>query len=165
VLAGGSPELTQAIVAAVIKEGHFARHIQRMRKLYAERREATAAGLENVLGKHMRIDSQARRNALDLAAERPTVRPSACCAYASRRAVRGSIVGLDDGYRWSLGLAGGSDGGQRERLSSRGPRQRSATAAVLDGCVLKTERSWPRTHGGSWTFQCGPRCSTLEAVD
>jgi GntR family transcriptional regulator/MocR family aminotransferase len=56
--AGGSPELTQAIVTAFIKEGHFARHIQRMRKLYAQRREATAAGLESVLGKHMRIDSQ-----------------------------------------------------------------------------------------------------------
>jgi GntR family transcriptional regulator/MocR family aminotransferase len=56
--AGGSPELTQAIVTAFITEGHFARHIQRMRKLYAERRDATAAGLESVLGKHMRIDSQ-----------------------------------------------------------------------------------------------------------
>jgi GntR family transcriptional regulator / MocR family aminotransferase len=58
-LAGGSPELTQAIVAAFITEGHFARHIQRMRKLYAERRQATAAGLESALGKHIRIDSQA----------------------------------------------------------------------------------------------------------
>jgi GntR family transcriptional regulator/MocR family aminotransferase len=57
-LAGGSPALTQTIVAAFITEGHFARHIQRMRKLYAERREATAAGLESVLGKHLRIDSQ-----------------------------------------------------------------------------------------------------------
>jgi GntR family transcriptional regulator/MocR family aminotransferase len=57
-LAGGSPELTQAIVTAFMTEGHFARHIQRMRKLYAERRRATAAGLESVLGKHMRIDSQ-----------------------------------------------------------------------------------------------------------
>ena len=56
--AGGSPELTQTIVAAFIKEGHFARHIQRMRKLYAERRAATAAGLESVLGKRMPIDSQ-----------------------------------------------------------------------------------------------------------
>lgn len=56
--AGGSPGLTQAIVTAFITEGHFARHIQRMRKLYAERREMTAAGLESVLGKHMRIDSQ-----------------------------------------------------------------------------------------------------------
>ena len=57
ILAGGSPELTQAVVTAFITEGHFARHIQRMRKLYAERREATTAGLASVLGKHMRIDS------------------------------------------------------------------------------------------------------------
>jgi GntR family transcriptional regulator / MocR family aminotransferase len=57
VFAGGSPELTQAIVAAFITEGHFARHIQRMRKLYTARREATTAGLQSVLGKHMRIDS------------------------------------------------------------------------------------------------------------
>jgi GntR family transcriptional regulator / MocR family aminotransferase len=58
IFAGGSPELTQAIVTAFITEGHFARHIQRMRKLYVERREATIAGLERVLGQHMRIDSQ-----------------------------------------------------------------------------------------------------------
>ncbi len=58
VFAGGSPELTQAIVMAFIAEGHFARHIQRMRKLYAERREATIAGLESALGKHVRIDAQ-----------------------------------------------------------------------------------------------------------
>jgi GntR family transcriptional regulator/MocR family aminotransferase len=56
--AGGSPQLTQAIVTAFITEGHFARHIQRMRKLYAERREQTVAGLESVLGKHVQIDSQ-----------------------------------------------------------------------------------------------------------
>ncbi|WP_447773553.1 MocR-like pyridoxine biosynthesis transcription factor PdxR [Variovorax boronicumulans] len=55
--AGGSPELTQSIVTAFIQEGHFARHIQRMRKLYAERREATSAGLASVLGKHVRIDA------------------------------------------------------------------------------------------------------------
>jgi GntR family transcriptional regulator/MocR family aminotransferase len=57
-LAGGSPRLTQAIVTAFITEGHFARHIQRMRKLYAERRQATIAGLESVLGKQLRIDLQ-----------------------------------------------------------------------------------------------------------
>jgi GntR family transcriptional regulator/MocR family aminotransferase len=57
-LAAGSSALTQAIVTAFIAEGHFARHIQRMRKLYADRRQATAAGLESVLGKHLRIDSQ-----------------------------------------------------------------------------------------------------------
>jgi GntR family transcriptional regulator/MocR family aminotransferase len=57
-LAGGSPELTQTIVTAFITEGHFARHIQRMRKLYAARREATAAGLESALGKYVHIASQ-----------------------------------------------------------------------------------------------------------
>lgn len=56
--AGGSPELTQAIVTAFIKEGHFARHIQRMRALYAERRAAAIEGLESVLAQHVRIDSQ-----------------------------------------------------------------------------------------------------------
>jgi GntR family transcriptional regulator/MocR family aminotransferase len=55
---GGGPNLTQAIVTAFIKEGHFARHIQRMRKLYAQRREAAAAGLAGVLGKHMQIEAQ-----------------------------------------------------------------------------------------------------------
>ena len=57
-LSAGCPGITQTIVTAFMAEGHFARHIQRMRKLYAERREATAAGLESVLGKHARIDSQ-----------------------------------------------------------------------------------------------------------
>jgi GntR family transcriptional regulator / MocR family aminotransferase len=56
-LAAGSPQLTQTIVTAFITEGHFARHIQRMRKLYAERRNATVAGLEKVLGTQMRIHS------------------------------------------------------------------------------------------------------------
>lgn len=56
--AGSSPGLTQAIVTAFMAQGHFARHIQRMRKLYGERRQATVAGLESVLGKRMRIDSQ-----------------------------------------------------------------------------------------------------------
>ncbi|KRB97711.1 DNA-binding protein [Hydrogenophaga sp. Root209] len=57
VFAGGSPTLTQGIVTAFITEGHFARHIQRMRKLYAERREAATAGLQRVLGQHMTIDA------------------------------------------------------------------------------------------------------------
>jgi GntR family transcriptional regulator/MocR family aminotransferase len=58
VFAGGSPWLTQAVVSAFIKEGHFARHIQRTRKLYGERRDATAAGLESVLARYLSVDSQ-----------------------------------------------------------------------------------------------------------
>ncbi len=56
--AGGSPELTQAIVTAFIQGGHFARHIQRMRKLYAERRNFTVAALGKVLGNQVSIDAQ-----------------------------------------------------------------------------------------------------------
>lgn len=55
---GGCPELTQAIVATFLTEGHFARHIQRMRKLYAQRREDTVRGLEKALGEDFRIDTQ-----------------------------------------------------------------------------------------------------------
>ena len=57
-MGGGSAHLTQAIVAAFMAEGHFARHIQRMRKLYAERRRVTVAALESALGEHVRIDAQ-----------------------------------------------------------------------------------------------------------
>jgi GntR family transcriptional regulator/MocR family aminotransferase len=57
-LAGGAPALTQAVLASFINEGHFARHIQRMRRLYSERREATAAALSSVLGTRLRIDPQ-----------------------------------------------------------------------------------------------------------
>ncbi|MDM0049735.1 GntR family transcriptional regulator [Variovorax sp. J22R115] len=56
--AGSSPGITQSLVSDFMEEGYFARHIQRMRKLYAERREATAAGLEGVLGKYLHIDPQ-----------------------------------------------------------------------------------------------------------
>jgi GntR family transcriptional regulator/MocR family aminotransferase len=56
--AGTSPQLTQAILAAFIAEGHFARHIQRMRKLYAERRRHAATELARVLGRHVSIDPQ-----------------------------------------------------------------------------------------------------------
>ena len=53
----GCPELTQAIVATFMTEGHFARHIQRMRKLYSERRAFTMIGLQKVLGTRVRIDA------------------------------------------------------------------------------------------------------------
>lgn len=58
ILAGGSPQLTQEIVARFMKEGHFSRHIQRMRKLYSDRRQLTIQGLQKSLGEFMSIDSQ-----------------------------------------------------------------------------------------------------------
>lgn len=54
----GIPEIGQAVLASFINQGHFTRHIHRMRNLYAQRREATAAGLAQALGKHMYIQPQ-----------------------------------------------------------------------------------------------------------
>ena len=53
----GCPELSQAIVATFMAEGHFARHIQRMRKLYSERRTMAVNGLKSVLGERIQIDA------------------------------------------------------------------------------------------------------------
>ncbi len=58
ILGSGIPGLTQALVSTFMSEGHFARHIQRMRRLYAERRRATVAGLSKVFGTAMPIDPQ-----------------------------------------------------------------------------------------------------------
>lgn len=58
IFTGGSPDLTQTIVTAFIQEGHFSRHIQRMRRLYAERRSLTVSALEKVLGDRVSIDPQ-----------------------------------------------------------------------------------------------------------
>jgi GntR family transcriptional regulator/MocR family aminotransferase len=42
--------LLQAVLADLIGEGHFARHLRRMRALYAERRRALVAALDRELG-------------------------------------------------------------------------------------------------------------------
>lgn len=54
----GMAEMTQSIVSDFMLEGHFSRHIHRMRKLYAERRDMAATGLEKILGQHLQIDPQ-----------------------------------------------------------------------------------------------------------
>jgi GntR family transcriptional regulator/MocR family aminotransferase len=51
--------LVPAIVTEFIAMGHFARHIRRMRQLYAERREALASCLAHRLGDVIRVELQA----------------------------------------------------------------------------------------------------------
>jgi GntR family transcriptional regulator/MocR family aminotransferase len=46
----GVPSSTQAVVADFIDEGHFASHIRRMRRLYAERHEALRDAARRKLG-------------------------------------------------------------------------------------------------------------------
>jgi len=53
------PIFSQAVVADFITEGHFARHIKRMRELYAVRRAALAKALDEVFGEQVSIELQA----------------------------------------------------------------------------------------------------------
>jgi GntR family transcriptional regulator / MocR family aminotransferase len=49
-LTSGQPVLEQKVVAAFMRNGHFARHIRKMRMLYAERRRCLAAAMEAGFG-------------------------------------------------------------------------------------------------------------------
>ena len=59
VLQGGLPALEQRIVAAFLAEGHFARHIRKMRGLYAVRRAALADALAAAFGDRLSLTLQA----------------------------------------------------------------------------------------------------------
>jgi GntR family transcriptional regulator/MocR family aminotransferase len=50
-----TPVLEQAALARFLAEGHYARHIYRMRKLYAERHDMLLEICERVLGKHLQV--------------------------------------------------------------------------------------------------------------
>jgi GntR family transcriptional regulator / MocR family aminotransferase len=52
----GSPYLLQASVTDFMAEGHFARHLKKMRLLYAQRRELTAHALADVFGDRLAIE-------------------------------------------------------------------------------------------------------------
>ncbi|WP_448546645.1 MocR-like pyridoxine biosynthesis transcription factor PdxR [Thalassotalea fusca] len=55
---GNISSLNQAAVSAFIEGGQLSRHIQRMRKLYRERRELTASVFKQVLGEKVLINNQ-----------------------------------------------------------------------------------------------------------
>jgi GntR family transcriptional regulator/MocR family aminotransferase len=58
-LQAGQPVLEQRVVAAFMAEGHFTRHLRRMRALYATRRQALAAALTETFGARVSIELQA----------------------------------------------------------------------------------------------------------
>src|SRR5919106_1464932 len=49
------PHFTQAVMADFIREGHFARHIRKMRPIYAERRRVLVGELERELGDQLEV--------------------------------------------------------------------------------------------------------------
>lgn len=52
-----SPSVDQAVLAAFLRDGHFARHIRRMRALYAERQAALVEAAPRILGGGLTIRS------------------------------------------------------------------------------------------------------------
>ena len=58
-LPGPGALLPQATVAEFMEQGHFARHLRKMRSLYAERRHYLVSALEQQLGRYLQVQSQA----------------------------------------------------------------------------------------------------------
>ena len=56
--AGNVPTFTQNCILTFMQEGYFPRHIQRMRKLYRERRELTSELFTKMLGHKLSIEPQ-----------------------------------------------------------------------------------------------------------
>ena len=54
----GPATFSQAVLADFIREGHFSRHIRRMRLLYRERRNALVANLEKELGDAVKVTGE-----------------------------------------------------------------------------------------------------------
>jgi GntR family transcriptional regulator / MocR family aminotransferase len=50
------PVLVQHIASEFMRQGHFGRHMQRMRRLYAERKQSLIAALEAQFGSALRLD-------------------------------------------------------------------------------------------------------------
>ncbi|MBX6320659.1 MAG: PLP-dependent aminotransferase family protein, partial [Rhodospirillaceae bacterium] len=74
-------QLEQAVVAAFMAEGHFARHLRRMRAAYRERRAALERAIAEVFGERLRLDP--RGDGMNLVAWLP---PGVDDIEAARRA-------------------------------------------------------------------------------
>jgi len=83
-----APQLWQATVANFLAEGHFARHLKRMRTLYRQRRQWLAEALTSSLGDRVRLDLQAGGLHLLARLERGDDQPWAAAAQAGGLAVQ-----------------------------------------------------------------------------
>ncbi len=57
-LQSGQSDLAQRVVAALMRDGHFARHLRRMRALYGARRAALATALQGTFGEAVSVTLQ-----------------------------------------------------------------------------------------------------------
>jgi GntR family transcriptional regulator/MocR family aminotransferase len=79
-----APYLEQATVAAFIEEGHFERHLGRVRRLYAERRAVLIRILDEELGNRARLHPSANAAGLHLLVELDDPRSTAEIVAAAR---------------------------------------------------------------------------------
>jgi GntR family transcriptional regulator / MocR family aminotransferase len=120
-----SPMLTQAVLADFLREGHFARHLRRMRKLYLGRRNALVDRLRSRLGDILTIHSADAglhlsaflpagvddREVLRRAAARGITATALSTCYAGRRPRSGLILGFGGSDERRLGEAMDTLGG------------------------------------------------------
>lgn len=82
------PVLTQHTVCEFMRQGHFGRHMQRMRRLYAERKQSLIAALDAQFGAALRIDRTG--TGLHLVAHLPARADDAVFTRAARAAGLGA---------------------------------------------------------------------------
>ena len=86
----GSPTLLQAAVADFIAQGHFARHLKRMRALYGERRMLIVHALEQAFGERLIVDLPPGGMQFAVQFARAPLAPSTTSPSPHARARRGS---------------------------------------------------------------------------
>lgn len=85
--AHGEPVLGQRVVADFLSDGHFGRHLKRMRGLYAARRDALASALRNAFGD--RLEMTLRPGGMHLLARFPDTKDDVDLV---RRALRHGLL-------------------------------------------------------------------------
>ncbi|MBS0373628.1 MAG: PLP-dependent aminotransferase family protein [Proteobacteria bacterium] len=89
---GAGPWLAEATLAALIAEGHLARHVRRMQRLYARRRERLLEGLTGPLAAHLEVLPSVA--GLHVAARLRHGREAAVVAAAARAGVAVAPLGV-----------------------------------------------------------------------
>ena len=79
-----TPPLVQAVLADFIDEGHFGRHLRRMRELYATRREALLRALDDELGSTIEVVGASAGLGLTLRLPAGVDDVALCAALAAR---------------------------------------------------------------------------------
>ena len=134
----GVSTLAQRAVTGFMADGHFVRHIRRMRGLYAARREALAEALAAVFGDRVKVRSQAGRHASDRAICGWCPRRRVGKACSGRRPCGRSIVEPRDRASLRAGVAAGVHECRRGGCESDVPAAASAPSAATCGGQSRT---------------------------